>query len=300
MKKTWVTLLIAVGCSIVILATTAFTSSANSLTANANILSTPLVNIGVDLNGTSNQTGDQGSDPLVSLQTYTGVISGVASDHLTLTLGDGSTVEVKLDPNTQTNVPSLGVNATVNGLLVDQQANVTVHTDASQSLIADDVQVNPATVNADVTLNPAFSLVTAYQPGVSITVRDGNGQLAMFQITGNTQVSPASADLQVGSYVSITPLRDMVCGPLTAGEIVVSDDSTSATSTATATPIPTGATNGTSGNSGSGSPQSSATDSGLLNLNVDASPTESSLISVDANLPQNPITFLLNLLTGNQ
>jgi len=170
-----------------------------------------------------------------------------------------------------------------------------VHTDANQSLVADNIQVNPATVSADVTLNPALSLVTAYQPGVSITVKDGSGQLAMFQLTGNTQVSPASADLKVGSYVSITPLHDMVCGPLTAGEIVVSDGSASVS--ATATPIPTGS-NGTSGNSGS--PQSSATDSSLLNLNIDVNPTDVPLVSVGANVPQNPITYLLNLLTGNQ
>lgn len=295
MKKTWLTLLIATGCSILLLAATAFTTSANSLTANANILSTPLVSLGVDLNGSTNQTGNQAPDPLVNLQNYTGVISSVASDHLTLTLGDGSTVDVKLGANTQTNVPALGVNATVNGLLVNQQANVTVHTDANQSLVADNIQVNPATVSADVTLNPALSLVTAYQPGVSITVKDGSGQLAMFQLTGNTQVSPASADLKVGSYVSITPLHDMVCGPLTAGEIVVSDGSASVS--ATATPIPTGS-NGTSGNSGS--PQSSATDSSLLNLNIDVNPTDAPLVSVGANVPQNPITYLLNLLTGNQ
>jgi hypothetical protein len=295
MKKTLVTLLIAVGCSMMLIAGTALSSSANSLTAKANLAPTSQSALGVGVNVSANQSGVQTSGSLAGLQNYSGVISGVSNDLLTLKLGDGSTVNVKLGTNTQTNVPSLGVNATVNGLLVNQQANVTAHADANQSLVADEVQVNPGTVNADVSLDPTLSLVTAYQPGVSITVKDNSGQLTLFQLTGNTRVSPTSANLGVGSYVSITPLHDMVCGPLTAGNIVVSDGSTSVP--ATSTPAPSGY-NGSSGNGGSA--QSSTTDSSLLNLNANLNPTDAPLLSLGANVTKNPITYLLNLLTGNQ
>jgi hypothetical protein len=298
MKKTVVTVLTALGCAILLVATTAFTGSADFKAADKVSLATPLVNLVVDQNGLLNQTDNQTSDSLADVQIYSGLISGVTSDQLTLTLGDGSVVDIKLGENTQTNVPSLGVNATVNGLLVNQPANVAVHVDSNQSIVADDVQVNPAAVSADVNLK-TFSLVTAYQPGVSITVKDNNGLSTLFQLTNNTNISPTSAELKVGSYVQIVTLHDMVCGPLTAGEIVVWNG----TIPETTTPAPTGS-NGTSGNSGS--PQSPAANSDLLKLNIDVLPTESTLLKIDADTAQysvdsktstNILDALLNLFS---
>jgi hypothetical protein len=90
-------------------------------------------------------------------------------------------------------------------------------------------------------------IVTAYTPGVSITVQDIQGGSSTFLLAPNLKILPAdrAGDLKVGSLVTVISRRDPSGGPLTAEGIVVHPESgtptamVSPTPTETPTPTPT-------------------------------------------------------------
>lgn len=90
-------------------------------------------------------------------------------------------------------------------------------------------------------------IVTAYTPGVSISVQDIQGGSSTFLLAPNLKILPTerAGDLKVGSLVTVISRRDPSGGPLTAEGIVVHAENgtptemISPTPTDTPTPTPT-------------------------------------------------------------
>ena len=283
MKKILRTFLVATVCTIFITAMTAFTGSANYLTANANLLSTPLGKIGLNLTGNAAGNGSQNSSPAQGTLDLTGLVKSVSPDQVTLTLGDGSDVVVQLGSAAQAQVSANGLGTTLSNLLTNQQVNILAHTGTNQSLIADNIQVV-----ADASATPhRVGVVTDYQPGVSLTIADSTGQSSTFQLTADTRILPVdnTSQLGTGSHVTVmTNNSNNGAGPLTATGIVVhpanevaptSHLAAANESAATAEPTQAAATGGSGSSTSGGS--TAATQSPWLSLGL------------QVNKPQNPL-----------
>jgi hypothetical protein len=175
-----------------------------------------------------------------------GTISAVDATSLTLTLGDGTSVSFVLNSSTIIKIPTLHGTGTWQDLSKGEQVIVMASLDASQQLVASMILLIPGKPE----LVHRVGTVTNYQPGVSITIEDKDGNSFTFLITPETRILPPdlASQLGVGSRVTIVAPRDVAHGTLTAAAIVVhpafsgGTGTPTSTATATATPLPTTAT----------------------------------------------------------
>ena len=172
--------------------------------------------------------------------TYKGVVDSVTSDSLKLKLSSGETLTFAITEQTIIKVPTRR-----GATLANLNLGVNVLVQATQ---ADDGKLTAVQIHI-IPGKPAkvhrVGTVTAYTPGVSITVQGKDGGAATFVITTTTKILPAehASELAVGSVVTIISPRDVTGGPLTALGIVLhveEDDAEGATEpTQTPTPTPT-------------------------------------------------------------
>ena len=174
--------------------------------------------------------------------TYRGIVSAVGSDSLTLNLSSGGSKTFHVTSATRIHIPTLG-GASLSDVKVGVQAMVQI-LQSDPSLTALYISVVPGKPQPV----HRVGIVTAYTPGVTITVIDKDGQSSTFLLTPETKILPAerASQLGIGSRVTIISRRDVTGGPLTARGIVVhpreaqaSATATGATSTATVTATPT-------------------------------------------------------------
>ena len=171
--------------------------------------------------------------------TYRGVVSAVGSDSLTLTLDGGGSQTFLVTDATRIHVPTMGGSTSLASVNVGVQALVQVLKDDAThtALFINVIPGKPQPVHR-------VGVVTAYTPGVSITVMDKDGQSSTFLLTPDTKILPPgrASQLGVGSRVTIISRRDPTGGPLTAQGIVVHPAESEAEATATGTPATATAT----------------------------------------------------------
>ena len=176
---------------------------------------------------------------------YKGVVAAVGEASLTLTLEDGSSATFAVTGSTKINVPGLGKSATLASITVGVRAMVQATADEAGSLTARHIHVTPGKPQKV----HRVGTVTAYTPGVSITVEDKNGESSTFALTADTKLLPPDRadELAVGSRVTIISRRNVTGGQLTAQGIVVhpstegeggDEDGTSGTKTPKPTKAP--------------------------------------------------------------
>jgi len=160
------------------------------------------------------QLGHQGG----KVENYKGVIASIDASGVTLTLKDESTVSILFDAQTRIRVPR-NKDATFADLKIGMQAMVQARRAQDDSLTAKALLLIPG--------KPEFKhvvgTVTAYEPGVSITIQGHDDKLYTFLLTGDTKILPEEkADqLAVGTRVTIICSRDVTGGDPTAQGIVV-------------------------------------------------------------------------------
>src|SRR5262249_39712384 len=146
-----------------------------------------------------------------------------------LTLDGGGTQTFQVTSDTRIHIPTLGGSASLSDINVGVQAMVQVLKDdpTLTALFITVVPGKPQPVHR-------VGIVTAYTPGVSITVEDKNGESSTFLLTPDTKILPRerASQLGVGSLVTIISRRDPTGGPLTAQGIVVHPNKSEATATA--------------------------------------------------------------------
>jgi hypothetical protein len=150
---------------------------------------------------------------------YKGVVAAVGAASITLTLEDGTSATFAVTGNTKINVPGLGKSATLASINVGVRAMVQATTDEAGSLTALHIHVKPGKPQKV----HRVGTVTAYTPGVSITIEAKNGESSTFALTADTKLLPQDRadELAVGSRVTIISRRDVTGGQLTAQGIVV-------------------------------------------------------------------------------
>jgi hypothetical protein len=183
---------------------------------------------------------------------YQGSIAAVDAGSLTLTLKDGSSLAFVLNADTKIKIPSLGHEATVADLKAGEKVMVRAMKDGTGSLVASMILLIPGKPEKV----HRVGTVTDYQPGVSITIRDKDGDLFTFLITLQTKILPPdlAGTLGVGSRVTIIAPRDVAHGTLTAAGIVVHPAGSGGTGTPTATATPTATETATSTNTATSTP----------------------------------------------
>ena len=161
--------------------------------------------------------------------TYRGIVSAVGGNSLTLDLSSGGSQTFQVTDATRIHIPTLG-SASLADVHDGVQAMVQVlkHDSSLTAVYITVVPGKPQPVHR-------VGIVTAYTPGVSITVLAKDGQSSTFLVTPETKILPAerASQLQIGSRVTIISRRDVTGGPLTAQGIVVHPQSSAATATAT-------------------------------------------------------------------
>jgi hypothetical protein len=148
-----------------------------------------------------------------------GTIKAVNTSSLTLTLDDGSSLNIILTADTIIKIPTLGHSATAADLFAGMKVTVNATKDSAGALTARLVVVIPGKP----ILTRRVGTVTAYKPGISITIQVQDGKLYTFLLTAKTKILPAArADkLAVGVRVTIIAPRDVAGGTLTAMGIIV-------------------------------------------------------------------------------
>jgi hypothetical protein len=174
--------------------------------------------------------------------TYRGSVAAVGANSLTLSLAGGGSKTFAIAASTRIRIPTLAGDATLADVHIGVQALVQVlKNDASlTALFVNVVPGKPEVVHR-------VGIVTAYTPGVSITILDHTGSgSSTFLITPDTKILPKERanELGIGSRVTIISRRDVTGGPLTAQGIVVhpqaaTEPAATETSAATATPTAT-------------------------------------------------------------
>jgi hypothetical protein len=171
---------------------------------------------------------------------YVGKVGGVDSGSLTINLEDGSSLSFILNDATRIKIPTLGKSAGAADLVVGERVTVRAHLDENGSLVASMILVIPG----EPVIVHRVGTVTDYQPGVSITIVDKEGNLFTFLVTDQTRILPPDRanQLAVGMRVTIIAPRDVAGGRLIAQGIVVHPAGSGGTGTpptATETTTPT-------------------------------------------------------------
>jgi hypothetical protein len=160
----------------------------------------------------------QADKPKGKHENFKGTVAAVDSASITLTLRDGSSVTVGLTADTR--IKFAGPKASApQGIEVGMNAMVQAIRDESGNLTARSVMVIPGKP----TKIHRVGIVTAYTPGVSITIQDKDGNEFTFTLTGETKLLPAerASQLAVGSRVTIIAPRDPASGGVTVKGIVI-------------------------------------------------------------------------------
>ncbi len=148
---------------------------------------------------------------------YRGTVAGVTESSLTLTLLDGTPMTIGLSPDTKIHVP--GPQSMGDTLSVGMRVAVLAFNDQNNSPVARMVVVIPGQpVRAH-----RVGKVTAYTPGVSITIQATDGAAYTFSLNADTRILPQSqaASLAVGSLVTVIAPRVPSSQGWTATGIVV-------------------------------------------------------------------------------
>jgi hypothetical protein len=172
---------------------------------------------------------------------FSGEVTAVGDGSLTIKTKAGDEVSFLVTEDTAIKIPTLGKQATLADIQVGVHAIVRALEGEDGSLTALQISVAPGKPLP----KHHVGEVTAYEPGVSITIKAHDGNEYTFLITQDTKILPAARadELAVGRRVTIISRRDVTGGPFTAQGIVVhpavDDKSLTPSATATETPTPT-------------------------------------------------------------
>lgn len=149
---------------------------------------------------------------------YRGQIVAVSTDSLTLTLKDGSSVTIGLTAETRIKIPSLK-GAAPTALQPGMNVVVQARRSPDGAVTARTIMVIPGKP----TRIHRVGTVTAYTPGVSITILTHDGQTYTFALAANLKILPVerASELSVGSRVTVIAPRDPESSVWTARGIVV-------------------------------------------------------------------------------
>jgi hemin uptake protein HemP len=175
---------------------------------------------------------------------FSGEVLEVSEASLSIQTNSGETVSFLVTADTSVKIPTLP-HATPMDIAVGARVLVQALEGEDGSLTALKITVSPG--------KPApkhhVGVVTAYEPGASITIRAHDGNEYTFRITEETKILPTerAEELAVGRTVTVISPRDVTGGPFTAAGIVVhpeeaggeTEGAPTATATPTATPTPT-------------------------------------------------------------
>lgn len=146
---------------------------------------------------------------------YRGTISLVDATSLSLTLGDGSPINIGLTSGTRIKVP--GPKAQGDTLLIGMQVVVQTIADSSSNPVARSVLAIPAQPS----LAHRVGKVTAYAASSSITILSVDGNSYTFVLTADTRILPAGASVALDALVTVIAPRDPAGLGWTATGIVV-------------------------------------------------------------------------------
>jgi hypothetical protein len=171
---------------------------------------------------------------------FSGEVLSVDDSGLTIKTKTGDAVALLVNPDTTIKIPTLGREATLADIRVGVRVVVRALKAEDGTLTAVSISVSPG--------KPApkhrVGVVTAYEAGVSITIKAHDGNEYTFLITEETKILPAERadELAVGRRVTVISPRDVTGGPFTAKGIVVHPEpgaGAETPGTPTATPTPT-------------------------------------------------------------
>jgi hypothetical protein len=157
-----------------------------------------------------------------------GTVAAVDAAGFTLALRDGSLVTVSFGPESTIKIPKLNPHKKVKDTTLppvvltlqpgqNVMAKVSVMPDGSY--VAVKVNVIPGKP-----IKPLHvGIVTAYTPGLSITIAGKDGTIATYALTLTTKYLPVERlpELAVGSLVTIIAPRDVTGGILTAKGVII-------------------------------------------------------------------------------
>jgi hypothetical protein len=168
---------------------------------------------------------------------FSGEVTAVDAGSLTIKTGAGEEIAFALTPATRIKIPTLGKTATAADIRVGVRALVRALKSEDGTLTATDVSVTPGKPLP----KHHVGEVTAYDAGVSITIKAHDGNEYTFLITEETKLLPADRadELAVGRRVTIISRRDVTGGPFTAQGIVIHPEPEGGTGTLTPTETPT-------------------------------------------------------------
>lgn len=147
---------------------------------------------------------------------FKGEVASYENGALVVKLKDGSSVTVSVDENSDVKIA--GPKDSSGEITAGSQVIVQAALSGDQSYLALRIRVIPARPQRV----HRVGIVTAYAPGVSITIQDAKGS-STFQIAADVKILPQerAADLQEGARVTIISPRDPANGSLVARGIVV-------------------------------------------------------------------------------
>jgi hypothetical protein len=160
----------------------------------------------------------QADKPKGKHEHFKGIVAAFDSSSITLTLRDGSSVTIGLTADTRIKFPG-PKNSAPTSIEVGVTAGVQAIRDESGNLVARMVMVIPSKPSKI----HRVGTVTAYTPGVSITIQDKKGNTFTFGITGELKLLPTerAGELAVGSRVTVIAPRDPATGGVRVIGIVI-------------------------------------------------------------------------------
>ncbi len=163
---------------------------------------------------------DRGN-PHGKIEHFKGILTAVDANSITLTLDGGNSVTISLDAETSVHVPTLS-DGSFESLQPDMKVMVKAQVGKDGALTAKSIQVIPA--KPERTHN--VGIVSAYVPGVSISILAVDGETYEFLLAETTKILPLERLplLVVGARVTIIAPRDVSTLEITAGGIVIHTD----------------------------------------------------------------------------
>lgn len=207
--------------------------------AEANKTRTPKPKVTKDATTKTPREKHPSKTPKLKKTNYSGEVLVVGDASLTIKAKSGEEIVFLVNEDTSIKIPTMGKDATLADIQVGVRVLVQALKGEDGSLTAVRISVSPG--------KPApkhhVGEVTAYEAGVSITIRAHDGNEYTFLITEETKILPAerAEELAVGRRVTIISPRDVTGGPFTAKGIVVHPETEEEPSegTPTVTPTPT-------------------------------------------------------------
>lgn len=237
-RKNW---FFVVTCSLILVfLTTATVLAAAPSTSSVEVKKTPSLTKPTKLpktTGNENSAANKNKVKTVKTVNYRGYVVSASDSSITISLDDGSLVTFNITTDTKAQIPTTSRTAVMTDFKVNYYVVIHAKLDtATQTLTATGINMVPG--QTDKAVNGAGT-VTDYQPGVSITVTDVNGEPVTYLLTENTQIVSDDPTLTItaGSTVVVLFTTDPVTGEMTAKCIVISSpEALQTTVTATAEP----------------------------------------------------------------